>query len=175
MSSRSINFTNQSSSVTFTVASSFVSTSPLAVTTVVVYFSQKMTVKIQFGRVKVFPTDHMQACSRVHHKLSFLRLYCGCGQLNPLIGWRIDCEIFRVFHLKDIIGKSPRVSAGASLLSFSLLLRPILKFWSVWTSSQALDGGCEQNTFPHCTYRREHCVHTARCTDTRGSRCLSCA
>ena len=38
------------------------------------------------------------------------------------------------FELVDIIGQSPRVSAGASLLSFSLLLRPILKFHSVGTA-----------------------------------------
>ena len=38
------------------------------------------------------------------------------------------------FELKDIIGKSPRVSAGASLLSFSLLQRPVLEFQSVRTA-----------------------------------------
>ena len=61
----------------------------------------------------------MHACSGAHHKLSFLRLYCGCGQQNPLIGRRKECSVFLFFELIDILGKSPRVSAGASLLSFS--------------------------------------------------------
>ena len=39
-----------------------------------------------------------------------------------------------VGELKDILGKSPRVSAGAPLLSFSLFLRSILKFQSVGTA-----------------------------------------
>ena len=40
----------------------------------------------QFGWIQIFPVDHMHACSGVHHKLSVLLLYCGCGRRNPLIG-----------------------------------------------------------------------------------------
>ena len=84
-----------------------------------------------FGRVKVLPAEQLHACSRVHHQLSFLRVYCGCGQQTPLIGWRKECSFFLFFELKDVLGKSPRVSEGASLLSFSLLLRSVLKSDSV--------------------------------------------
>ena len=38
------------------------------------------------------------------------------------------------FELRDILGKSPRVSAGASLLSFSLFPRSVLKFHSEGTA-----------------------------------------
>ena len=123
--------TNNSNSLTHTVASSFVSTSPLAVTTVVGLLE---TPRFQIGRVKVFPADHMHACSGVHHKLSFLRLHCGCSQQNPLNGRRTECSFFLFFEFTDILGKSPRVSAGASLLSFSLLLRSVLKFYSAGTA-----------------------------------------
>ena len=75
----------------------------------------------------------MYAPSGIHHKLSFLRRYCGCGCQNPLIGRR-KCSFVLFFGLVDILGKSPRVSAGASLLSVSLCLRPVLKFHSVGTS-----------------------------------------
>ena len=75
----------------------------------------------------------MHACSRIHRKLSF-QLYCGCGGQNPLIGRRIECSIFRFFELVDIIGKFPRVCAGASLLSFGLFLRSVLKFHGVGTA-----------------------------------------
>ena len=88
----------------------------------------------QFGSVKVFLADHMHAGSRIRHKLSFLRLYGGCGGQNPLIGRRTACIFFRFFELKDILGKFPRVSAGASLLSFGLFLRSVLKFHGVGTA-----------------------------------------
>ena len=81
---------------------------------------------IQFSRVEVFPADDMHTCSGVHHKLSFLRLYCGWQ--TPLIGRLKECSFVLFFELIDVFGKSPRVSVGASLLSFSLLLRSVLKF-----------------------------------------------
>ena len=83
---------------------------------------------------KVPPADHMDACSGVHHKLSGLRFYCGCGRQTPLIGRRNECSFFLFFEPQDILGKSPHISAGASLLSFSLLLRSVLKFDSVGTA-----------------------------------------
>ena len=89
---------------------------------------------LQFGRVQVFPADHMHACSRVHHKLSFLRVSCGCGRQNPLLIRRIECSFVFLFELVDILGKSPRASAGTSLLSFSLFPRSVLKFHSEGTA-----------------------------------------
>ena len=76
----------------------------------------------------------MHACSGVHHKFSCFRLYCGYGRQNPLIGRRKECSFFLSFELEDILGKSPRVSAGASLLSFNLSLRSVLELHSVWTA-----------------------------------------
>ena len=75
VSSRSFMVTKKSNSLTYTVASSFVCTSLLAVTTVVGFLRDFYG--IQFSRVEVFPADHMLTCSGVHHKLFFLRLYCG--------------------------------------------------------------------------------------------------
>ena len=63
VSSRSITVKDKSSLLTYTVASSFVSTSPLAVTTVVGFFFLGDFHGIQFGRIKVFPADHAHACS----------------------------------------------------------------------------------------------------------------
>ena len=41
----------------------------------------------------------------------------------------MECSFFRFFELSDILGKFPRVSAGASLLSFGLFLRSVLNFF----------------------------------------------
>ena len=51
----------------------------------------------------------MHACSRVHHKLPFLRFYCGCDQQTPLIGRRIECCVVRFFELKDTWQVSTRL------------------------------------------------------------------
>ena len=75
----------------------------------------------------------MHTCSGIYHKLSFLRFYCGRGRQKPLIGSRIECSSVLFLKLANIFGKSPRVSAGASLLSFNLFLE-ILKFHSVGTA-----------------------------------------
>ena len=103
----------------------------------------------------------MHACSGVHHKLSFLRLYCGCGRQNPLIGRRIECSFFRFFVLIDILGKSPRVSAGASLLSLGLFLRSVLKFHSVGTALM--------RTFDLCFVQRWTFVFSDGCLTQRSS------
>ena len=67
-------------------------------------------------------------------KLSFLGLYRGCGRQNPLLDGRTECSFVLFFELVNMFGKSPRVTAGASLLSFSLSRRSVLKFHSVGTS-----------------------------------------
>ena len=86
---------------------------------------------LQFGFVQVFLANHVHACSGIYHKLSFLWVYCGCGRQNPLLRRWIEWNFVFLFELIDFPGKFPRISAGTSLLSFSLLLRSILKFHSV--------------------------------------------
>ena len=115
---RSITVTNKSNSLTYTAASACVCTSPLAVTTVVGFF-EILTVSTS-AELRSFLLTICMFAPRVHHKLSFLRLYCGCGRHNPLIERRIACSFFRFFELKDFLGKFPRVSADASLLSFEM-------------------------------------------------------
>ena len=129
VSSRSITLTNKSTCLTQTGASSLVSTSPLAVTTVVGLL--RTPYGFQFGRVKVFPADSMHACSGVHHKFSFLQFYCGCGRQNPLFGWRTECSFFFSLSLLIVLASlhaSPRAHRSCLL---SLLLRSVLKFHSV--------------------------------------------
>ena len=82
---------------------------------------------IQFGFVKVFLADHVNACSGIYHKLSFRGFYCGCGRQYPLVGRRIECSFVFLFELKDFLGKCPRISACTSLLSCSLFWRSVLK------------------------------------------------
>ena len=89
---------------------------------------------LQIGRVKVSLAHHMHTCSGVHYKLSFLRVYGGCGQHDPLIGGRLECSLVFIFELVYVFGKVPCLASGASLLSTSLFLRPILKFHSIGTS-----------------------------------------
>ena len=90
VSSRSITVTNKSNSLTYTVASSFVSTSLLAVITVVGLL-ETLTVS-KSAELRSFLINSMHARAGVHHKFSFLRFYCGCGWQNPLIGWRTECS-----------------------------------------------------------------------------------
>ena len=78
---------------------------------------------LEFGFVEVFLADHVHACSRIHHKLSFNGVYCGCGRHNPLFGRRIECGFLLFFELANSFGKIPCLASGASLLSFSLCLR----------------------------------------------------
>ena len=57
----------------------------------------------------------------------------GNGKLHSLAGEK-EVALSVSSRLKDVLGQSPRVSAAASLLSFSLLLKPILKFQSGGTA-----------------------------------------
>ena len=70
----------------------------------------------------------------MHHKVSFLQLYCGYGRKTHSSEGEQNVAFFRFFELKDILGKSPRVSAGAPFLSLGLFLRSVLKFHSVRTA-----------------------------------------
>ena len=79
----------------------------------------------------VFLFDHVHPCSGIYHKLFF---FCGCGRYHPVLRKWIECSFVFLFELLDFLGKFPRVSAGASLLSCSLSWRSVLKFHSVGTS-----------------------------------------
>ena len=89
---------------------------------------------LQFGFVWVSLADHVHACSGIYHKLSFLGVYCGCGRQNPLLRRWIECSFVFLFELEDFPDKFQRISAGASLLWYSLSWRSVLKFHSVGTS-----------------------------------------
>ena len=75
----------------------------------------------QFGRVEVFPADHMHACSRIHHKLSFLVFYCGCGQHNSLLSRWQNVTLSSLFERMDLLGKfSTRLRGRIALVFRSL-------------------------------------------------------
>ena len=123
--SRSITVTNKSNSRMYTVASCFVCTSPLAVTTVVGLL-ETLTVSNSAELRSVLLNVH--DCSGIYHKLSFLGVYCGCGRQNPLLRRWIECSFVFLFEIEDFPGKFPRISAGTSLLSCSLFWRSVPKF-----------------------------------------------
>ena len=118
----------KSNSLTYTVDCSFVCTSPLAATTVV------GLLRFQFGRVQVFPAEHVHTRAGIYNKFSFLRLVVdGSGKLLTLGGEKkVALSVFLSF--KMFLGRSPRVSADTSLMSFNLFLRPGLKFHSTGTA-----------------------------------------
>ena len=72
VSSRSITVTNKSNSLTYTVASSLVCTSLLALIAVVGLRDVLMV--LQLSRVEVSLADHMHTRSGINYKLSFLLL-----------------------------------------------------------------------------------------------------
>ena len=97
--SRSVTVTNKFKR-TKTRASSFASTSLLAVITMVGFFD---ILKVSNSALlRSILLTMCKACSGVHHKLSFLRLYCGCGRQHPLIGRRTECSFFSFFELFQI-------------------------------------------------------------------------
>ena len=84
--------------------------------------------------VKVFFADHVHACSGTYQTLfPLVFLWMGLGDTTPQ-------KVNRMWlclpsWLKNFSpDKFSRVSAGASLLSFNLLLRPVLQFHSVRTA-----------------------------------------
>ena len=150
VSSRSFTVPNKPNSLTYTVASSFVCTSPFAVLAVfgpldvfMVSNSEEWLSRLliisDFYRLLRFPTRQSSglsgwpcACSRQNLQQTLSSgFHNEYGQQDPLIGLRKESSFVRFFELQDVLGQSPRVSAGTSLLSFNLLLRSILKFHSV--------------------------------------------
>ena len=72
-------------SLTYTVASSFVCTSPLAVKTVVGFFRDFCG--FQFGRVLVFPAQLVHACAGINNKFfSSDFIVDGAGKRHSLVG-----------------------------------------------------------------------------------------
>ena len=119
VSSRSITVTNKSNSLTYTVASSLVCTSPLAVT--VVRFFDILMVS-NSAELRSFLLTILHACSGIYRKLSFRRFFGGCGRQTQLIGRRIECSFVLFYELVNISGKVPCLAAGASLFVFQSLL-----------------------------------------------------
>ena len=109
---KSITVTNKSNSLTYTVASSVVGTSPMAVTTIV-------------GRAEILTVSYSFELRSLLLTICML-LYCGRGQQNPLIGRRIERSFFRFFELIDIIGKNSTRQRGRIALVFQSLpeIRP---------------------------------------------------
>ena len=115
--SRSITVTNKSNSLTFSVASSLVCTSPLAVITVEGFFEILMVCNAAELR-----SLYRHTCSRICHKLSFLRFYGGCGRHNPLIGKRIECSFVLLFELVFFFWQFPTHLRGHIALVFQSLI-----------------------------------------------------
>ena len=110
-----ITVTKKTNSWTYTVACSFACNSALAVSTV----------------VGLFRSAHLL---RNLPQTLFPRVLSWLREANPLLDRRIECSFNLFFELVNIFGMSPRVTAGAWLLSFSLSSRSVLKFHSVGTS-----------------------------------------
>ena len=129
----SFTVTNKSNSLTYTVASSFVCTSPLAATTVVGLL--ETLTDSNSAEFRSFLLSHVHWCSGIYNEFSFLRFCCGWCWETPNLGrWGKSSFCPFLGALGYLFGHSPRVSGGASLLSLSLFLRPILKVWSVRTA-----------------------------------------
>ena len=118
VSSRSITVTNKSKSLTYTVASSFVSTSPLAVTTVVGLL-EALTASNSTESRSFLLTVCMLALESTTNSLSSSFIVDAAGKLHSSESEK-ECSFVLLFELKDIRGKSPRVSrAHRSCLSVS--------------------------------------------------------
>ena len=93
----------------------FVSTWPLAVTTVVGLFeilTVSNSAELRFFLLIIC----LLAPKSITNSFSSGFIVDAAGE--TLIGRRKECSFVRFFELTDILGKFPRVSAGASLLSF---------------------------------------------------------
>ena len=131
-SSRSITVTNKSNSLTYTTASSLVCTSPLAVITVVGFFDILMVSNSAELRSLLLSICILAPESTTNSL--FLRFHGGRSREYPFFRWREECSFVVLFELAYVFGKVPCLASGTSLLSFSLFLRSVLKFYSVRTS-----------------------------------------
>ena len=144
VSSRSFTVTNKSNSLTYTVASSFVCTSPLTATTFVGLLETLTISNSDEFRSFLFNMC-IDALESTTNSLSSRFFADGGGRHQTSVGGSFVLS----FELQDAFGHSPRVSAGASLLSLRLFLRPILKFWGVRTALMRI---FELNHSKRCTF-----------------------
>ena len=118
--------------LTKTVGSSLVCISPLAGTTVVGLLDILM-VSNPAELKSLLLTICKLAPESTTKSLSAGFMVDAAGIIHSSAGEK-NVAFVLVIELVDILGKFPRVSAGASLLSFSLFQRSVLKFESVGTS-----------------------------------------
>ena len=117
-----------SNSLTHTIASSCVYTSPLAVTTIVgLHEFVKVSISASLKSFLLITCIDAPE-STTNFRSSGLRVDAGThlfseGEKNVAL----SCS----FNFKHSFGQLPRCFAGTLLLPLCLLLRPILKFWSV--------------------------------------------
>ena len=133
VSSRNFTVTNSSNSLTYTVASSFVCISPLAVTTVTAVLEIRSV--SNSAELKSFLLSmHIAAPESTIDSFSLLWIRQGWRWHTPKFTRREEGSSLRFLDLPETFGQSPRIFAGASLLLSCLFLRHILEFGSVRAS-----------------------------------------
>ena len=128
ISSRSIPLTIKSNCLTYTVASSLVCTSPLAVTTVVGLLDILMVSNSAELRSLLLFICILAPESTTNSLSSGTFVEC------PFFRGRVECSLVLFFELVSVFGKVPCLALGASQLYCSLFLRSVLKLHSVGTS-----------------------------------------
>ena len=126
VSSRSITVTNKSNSLTKTVASSHVCTSPLTVITVVGFLDIFMVSNLAELR-SFWLTRCILAPGSTTNSLS-------SSSFIDVTGNTHSSGLVFLFELVFFFSKIPCLASGASQLSFTLFWRSVLKFQSVGTS-----------------------------------------
>ena len=132
VSSRSTTLTNKCNCLTYTVASSPVCTSPLAVINVVGLLNVLMVSNSADLRSFLL-TMRILAPESTTNSLSSGSFKDAAGSTHSSAGKQNAALTFFFEHENDF-GKVPCLASGASLLSFSLFVGPILKFHYVGTS-----------------------------------------
>ena len=117
--------------LTYTVVSSLVCTSPLAVITVVGLLDVLMVSNSAESKSFLLTICILAPESTAN--------YLCCGSLltqpeHPFLRGKVGCNLDFFFELSNVFRKIPRLASGASLLSFSLFMGPVLKFHGVKTS-----------------------------------------
>ena len=101
-------------------------TSSLAVTTICRFLDTRTSMSAEF---RSFLLSMCTGAPESDNKFSFLWLSLGWCWKTPNIRGREEyCFVF-IFELVNAFGQFPTISAGTSLLSQCLVLRPFLKFW----------------------------------------------
>ena len=133
VSCRNITVTNVSNCLTYTVASLFVRTSPLAVITVVGLLYVLMV--SNSAELRSFSlTICILALDSTTNSLSLGSFVDAAGSTHSSAGEKNVALSFALSLCIYIFGKIPSLALGTSLLSFRLFVGLILKFYSVLTS-----------------------------------------